>query len=184
MPFDRVATLAAISRTFREHGYEGASLALITRATGLGKGSLYNAFPGGKEEMLASVLDDIDGWFEANVFARLRASVGSGADMDGMFDAVDAYFRSGCRTCLVGALALTEGRDRFGSVVNAYFTRWIEALAGALERAGRTQAAAASLAEEVVSGIQGAIVLSRAVNDPAAFGRILAQLRARVRHGG
>ena len=48
--------LGALGEVFRAHGYEGASLTLITQATGLGKGSLYNFFPDGKEQMAAEVL--------------------------------------------------------------------------------------------------------------------------------
>ena len=40
--------LAALGDVFRAHGYEGATPTLITTATGLGKGSLYNIFPCGK----------------------------------------------------------------------------------------------------------------------------------------
>ncbi|TGQ06111.1 helix-turn-helix domain-containing protein, partial [Mesorhizobium sp. M00.F.Ca.ET.217.01.1.1] len=48
---ERADLPSIIGEVFREHGYEGASLALIGAATGLGKGSLYHFFPGGKEEM-------------------------------------------------------------------------------------------------------------------------------------
>ena len=41
---------------FQDHGYEGASLADLSRATGLGKSSLYHHFPGGKEQMAEAVL--------------------------------------------------------------------------------------------------------------------------------
>ena len=58
--------LAVIAEVFRKHGYEGASLARIGQATGLGKGSLYNFFPCGKEEMAAGVLAHIVAWFEEN----------------------------------------------------------------------------------------------------------------------
>jgi TetR/AcrR family transcriptional repressor of lmrAB and yxaGH operons len=56
--------IPALAEVFREHGYEGASLALLGDATGLGKGSLYHFFPNGKEEMAAAVLDAIDGGSE------------------------------------------------------------------------------------------------------------------------
>jgi len=36
------------------------------------------------------------------------------------------------------------------------------------------------LAEETVAGIQGAIVLARALDDPSAFGRIVAKVQARL----
>jgi TetR/AcrR family transcriptional repressor of lmrAB and yxaGH operons len=92
----------------------------------------------------------------------------------------DAYFRSGQRVCLVGAFALGDARDRFGQAVNAYFARWIAALADALTRAGRAKAQAQELSEEIVLEIQGAIVLARAMNDPGIFQRALNRMRARV----
>ena len=60
---ERSDVLPLLAEVFREHGYEGASLSLISKATGLGKGSLYHFFPGGKEEMAVAVLAEIDGWF-------------------------------------------------------------------------------------------------------------------------
>ena len=44
---ERADLLPLISEVFRSHGYEGATLTLIGKATGLGKGSLYHFFPGG-----------------------------------------------------------------------------------------------------------------------------------------
>lgn len=53
---ERADAVSALAEVFREHGFEGASLSLLSKATGLGKGSLYNFFPGGKEEMMEAVL--------------------------------------------------------------------------------------------------------------------------------
>jgi TetR/AcrR family transcriptional repressor of lmrAB and yxaGH operons len=177
---ERKDTLPALAEVFREHGFAGASLALISAATGLGKGSLYHFFPGGKEEMAAAVLAEIDGWFETRLFRPLRESADPGAAIAAAFDDVDAYFRSGARVCLVGAFALGDARDRFGQAVNAYFARWIAALADALTRAGRASDPAQELAEEIVLEIQGAIVLARAMNDPGIFQRALNRMRARA----
>lgn len=166
--------LPALGECFREHGYEGASLARISAATGLGKGSLYHFFPGGKDEMLSAVLAEIDGWFERAVFAPLRTKQKGGALA--MIDSVDAYFRSGGRVCLVGVLALTESRDRFAAPIKGYFERWVAALAEALDSAPDPQREA----EEIVAIIQGAILLSRALNDPGVFARSMDQLRRRL----
>ena len=69
---------------------------------------------------------------------------------------------------------------RFAREVRSYFSRWVDALSGALIRSKRSSASARALAEEVVAGIQGAIVLARAFNDPQAFARALARMRNRV----
>ncbi|MFN4276725.1 MAG: TetR/AcrR family transcriptional regulator [Ferrovibrio sp.] len=175
----REDAIARIAEVFREHGFAGASLSAITEATGLGKGSLYNHFPGGKDQMGEEVLAHIDGWFETQVYAPLRDSDDPRAAITAMFDAVDAYFRSGRRICLVGAFALDVTRDRFASRVQDYFLRWIEALAAALHKGGAADARV--LAETAVAGIQGALILSRALNDPAVFTRQIQEMRARLK---
>ena len=147
---ERADALPGLAEVFREHGYEGASLTHISAATGLGKGSLYHFFPGGKEEMMAAVLADIDAWFETEIFAKLA-------------HATDA-----------------PARDPFAAAVAGYFSRWIEALRKAIVKRGVAPKTAKLLAEEAVAGIQGAIVLSRALDDTGTFQRITGQLRQRL----
>jgi len=173
----RDAALPLIAEVFRLHGYEGASLSQLTEATGLGKGSLYNFFPGGKEQMAAEVIAEIDGWFERNVFAPLRDSADSCEGLRRMFDATEQYFHSGRRVCLVGMLALGSSRDLFAKQVHGYFERWRSALASALQRAGGERAEAGRAAEAILLEIQGALVLARAADDPGVFTRTLKRLR-------
>ena len=179
---EKADILAPLAEVFRQYGYEGASLARIGQATGLGKGSLYHFFPGGKDEMLAAVLAEIEVWFETHVFAPLAQEPASARQaIEAMFEAVSLYFHSGRRVCLMGTLALGEERDRFALAISRYFARWVEALATALTRQGLDEGDARRLAEETVAGIQGAIVLSRALDEPAVFERGLLQLRERLR---
>ena len=110
---ERSDTLAPIDEVFRERGFKGASLSLIGRATGLNKGSLYNFFPGGKEEMAQTVLSEIGGWIDAHIFAPLQQASRSEDAIAATFDSVDMYCRSGRRVCLVGVFALGDSRDRF-----------------------------------------------------------------------
>ena len=49
----REVVLERLLATFRDQGYDGASLAELSAATGLGKSSLYHHFPGGKVDMAA-----------------------------------------------------------------------------------------------------------------------------------
>jgi AcrR family transcriptional regulator len=174
---DAVPLLAEV---FRTYGFEGASLARISEGTGLGKGSIYNFFPGGKEEMAEAVLDEIDGWFRSQVFAPLRAATDVRQGLTDMFKAVGRYFLSGRKVCLVGVFALGHERDRFAVKVQSYFAEWVQALAAALQRGGRDAGTALALAEEVVGGIQGALVLARAADEPELFMRALARMEQRL----
>jgi TetR/AcrR family transcriptional repressor of lmrAB and yxaGH operons len=187
---DRAQAIPALAEAFREYGFEGASLARLSEATGLGKGSLYNFFPGGKEEMAAAVLADVDDWFNRNVFEPLRdAAAGDPGAIEDMCTAVTSYFRSGRRVCLQGAFALGRERDRFAATVSGYFERWIASLAAALRSAGQDGAEAHAAAVEAVAAIQGGIVLSRALDQPEIFtqaverqcARLLSYLRAAPR---
>lgn len=177
---ERSDAIAPLAEVFREHGYEGASLALIGKATGLGKGSLYHFFPNGKEEMLQAVLGEISQWFEDAVYSPLRNERDANVAIGAMLDSTGRYFRSGRRVCLVGALAVANTRDLFAQAIRGYFAAWVDSLQSALVRQGRDADHARILAEEAVLTIQGAIVLSRAMDDPGVFERAIDQLRGRL----
>ena len=181
MVAERSDVLPALGEAFREYGVAGASLSVITQATGLGKGSLYHFFPGGKEEMVAAVLSEIDSWFQRHVFDPLETSGEPGRAIEDMFTAVDAYFQSGRRVCLIGALALGNTRDAFADAIGGYFDRWVRSLARALHKAGHARGRAKDLAEDIVSGIQGALILARASDDSAIFTRAIGRLRRSAR---
>jgi len=177
---EREDVIPLVAEVFRTYGFEGASLSRITEGTKLGKGSIYHFFPGGKDEMAAAVLAEIEQWFRLNVFEPLRESADAGQGIAAMFGEVERYFLSGQRVCLVGVFALGNERDRFAEAVRDYFEEWIEALASALVRNGHKGKQASALAEEVVGGIQGALVLARAFDRPAVFKSTLKRLRERL----
>tara|TARA_R110002074_G_scaffold97606_3_gene211907 strand:+ start:811 stop:1371 length:561 start_codon:yes stop_codon:yes gene_type:complete len=172
--------LPALAEIFREHGFEGASLSLIAGATGLGKGSLYHFFPGGKEEMAAFVLDDIDKWFRANIFSVLRDAADPKFAIEETLKKISTYFRSGGRVCLLGAFALGNIRDRFAVQLRGYFAEWENSLTYALVRNGHKRARAVERAEDAIASIQGAIVLSRALDDLDVFSRALQRISSRL----
>ncbi|HEY0220253.1 MAG TPA: TetR/AcrR family transcriptional regulator [Afipia sp.] len=177
---ERGEILPLLAEVFRAHGYEGATLALLTEATGLGKGSLYHFFPGGKEQMAGEVLAEIDTWFDINVFVPLLKSNDPQRAIADMLTSVESYFRAGRRVCLIGVVALGASRDFFAQQVHSYFKRWGDALASALRRAGETPVSARRKSEDALLVIQGALVLARALDDPKVFSRAMADLKTRL----
>ncbi len=166
--------LPALAELFREHGFEGTSLSMITRATGLGKGSLYHAFPDGKAQMLALALDDISAWFENAVFAPLRDE-NAAICIPQMLDIVGEYFKSGRRACLMGSLSVAEPADPFNQHILQYFSAWKAAIVAALACKD-----ADGVADDILATIQGAIVLSRALNDPEIYDQSMQRLKNRL----
>ena len=177
---ERNDLISSLGEIFREYGFTGTSLSEITARTGLGKGSLYHSFPKGKTEMAEAVLNHIDAWFQQNVFIPLRESEDPMEGIDNMFNAVNLYFDSGNRICLVGAFALDNTRDQFMQEVRDYFQEWINALISALKRTGFSAGEAKATAEDIVLGIQGALVLARSQNNSKIFTRTLKRLQKQV----
>lgn len=173
---ERSDVIPVLAEIFREYGYEGASLSLIASRTGLGKGSLYHFFPGGKEQMASEVLREIDGWFEDAVYKPLRDADDPRAAILEMCRSVATYFWSGKRVCLIGAFALDNVRDRFSDAIRDYFAVWQRSLQQALVRIGHDADRASDIAEDAILSIQGALVLSRALDDTAVFERAMARV--------
>lgn len=165
-----------LREVFRRHGYEGASLSLISAATGLGKASLYHHFPGGKDAMVAAVLSAIEDWFEAAVFQPLGSDAPPRRRLQAMCGQLDDYFCGGTKICLPGILALGEERTIFAQPVRAYFQHWIDALGRCLADGGLPPDLARKRARAAVASIQGALVVARALEDEAVFRDLLADL--------
>jgi len=165
----RAEAIVAIGELFREHGYHGTSYGQITAATGLGKGSLYNHFPNGKEDMTRAVLGHVHGWFEDNIFGQLESGTDALEAVDHMFAAVMSYFRSGRRLCLLGAFSLYDVRTSFDDEIAGYFKRWVKALTSCLKRGGLPAKESRDMAMAVMVDIQGGLVMAHALDDPGVF---------------
>ncbi|MDJ0691914.1 MAG: TetR/AcrR family transcriptional regulator [Xenococcaceae cyanobacterium MO_188.B32] len=69
--FDREFVLDRAMEVFWQQGYEGTSIQDLTKATGLGRGSLYGAF-GDKEQLFLTILDRYADKFLVAIADRLN----------------------------------------------------------------------------------------------------------------
>ena len=160
----------------RRSGYDGASLSELSKATGLGKSSLYHYFPDGKDDMVRAVLDHLQSQLRASVFAPLREPGPATRRVQEMVKTLDAFYRGGREACVLGNLVLGTSRTRFRGHLQAIFDEWIEALAAALADGGLSRTLARSRAEDAVIRIEGALVLAGGMDDVGLFTRALRQL--------
>ncbi len=174
----RDEVLAILATTFRRDGYDGASLATLATATGLGKSSLYHHFPDGKEQMATEVLAALARSLEAGMFAPLADPfVGPSVKLARMLDALAAFYDDGRQACLLERLTASTARARFASPLRAVFAAWIDALARLGREAGLAPATARQRAEDAVVRIEGALVVAAGIGDPKVFTRTLRQIR-------
>lgn len=157
----------------RRQGYDGASLAELSKATGLGKSSLYHHFPDGKDDMVGAVLEYLDTTLEDTLFAPLRSPGSPTARLRAMNRGLEAFYHDGREACVLAILGIGDSSKRFHPRVKKIFRAWIDAIATALRDGGVSKTVAQHRAEDAVVRIEGALVLARSMGEPAIFGRTL-----------
>lgn len=172
----RAEVVARVMAVVRAQGYDGASLAELSKATGLGKSSLYHHFPEGKDDMVAAVLDHLETSLEASVFAPLRVEGPAPARLKRMNEALLAFYRNGREACLLASLGVGDSSRRFHPRIKRIFQLWMDAMAQVARDHGVPRGQAHARAEEALARIEGALVLSRSLDDPAIFQRTLKAL--------
>lgn len=85
--FDEKEVIQKATGVFWEKGYEATSTDDLQSAMGIGKGSFYNAFPGGKREIFEKALEQ----FSTTAFDTLRQQV---ATSKKPLEAVRQFFRN------------------------------------------------------------------------------------------
>ena len=167
-----------LTKVIRRNGYDGSSLSDLSKATGLGKSSLYHYFPDGKDDMVRAVLAHLAAELEAGLFAPLRRGGSPMRRLQAMGRTLDTFYRHGHEPCVLAQMVLGNSRERFGAQLRAIFGAWTDAIAGALLDAGIPPAASKHRAEDAVLRIEGALVLAGGLGDAAVFGRMLRHLPA------
>ncbi|KJH70104.1 TetR/AcrR family transcriptional regulator [Aliterella atlantica] len=175
--------IPCLLQLFRQYGYDGATLAKISQATGLGKASLYHYFPGGKEEMVTTVLDYLAQWLEQHILQPLRYQGDALARFQSMSDSISELYAGGQQPCLLAILLMGSTRDVFQPTLRSLLHSWIEAIAEVLIAAGLNETLAKQRGEDAIIAIQGSLILSHGLNDFAPFQRTLAQLPQQLCQG-
>lgn len=169
--------LDRLTQTFKDVGYEGASLAALSDATGLKKSSLYHRFPDGKAQMAQEVMIETARVLDAEVFPRLAADVEPDIRIGDFVQVMDGFYAGGRQSCLLNMLLPPRGEaTACGEAIGATFQRLLDALSAVARDAGADDAQARLRAEQVLVELQGSLVVARGMDDATVFGRALARI--------
>ncbi|UZR29156.1 TetR/AcrR family transcriptional regulator [Methylococcus mesophilus] len=171
------ALLERLSDVFREVGYEAASLAVLSEASGLKKASLYHRFPGGKEQMAHEVMARAEAWLSEHILAPLKSGGAPEVRIRAMIRSVDAFYSGGRQACLLNMLSSPRAdQGPFANLIKNAFEAWIEALSAVLTDAGFDEDTARFRAERAIALLQGSLVVSRGMGTTRPFQNCLANL--------
>ena len=172
--------LPTLVKVFRESGYDGASVAQISQATGLGKASLYHHFPGGKQEMMISVLQFLGEGLENTVINALRSEGTVKERFIKMGEAFTTIYEDGKQPCVLAIVLLGNSKDTFQQQVGSLLQIWLEEMTTVIKESGIEETKARQKSEDIAIGIQGSLILAQGLNDPSPFRRFIKSLPERV----
>ncbi len=174
-PDSKAKTLAAAVKLFRQQGFHGTALHDILTAGGSPRGSLYFHFPGGKEEIGEAALtlagettrQRIALAAEHSESAELfltRITRGMAADLE------TSGYKEGCPIATT-ALETSAQSEVLGAATRTAFQKWEAEIKRGLERFGITPEDADPLATNVLSQLEGALLLARTYRSQAPIHR-------------
>jgi TetR/AcrR family transcriptional regulator, lmrAB and yxaGH operons repressor len=163
---------------FREHGFEGASLTDLSRATGLGKSSLYHHFPEGKEQMARAVLARATDLIDSELLETARANLPLKARVSEIVTSLDKMYAGGHATCVLGMLATSGIETQTRQDLHQALAHWIEAVTVLAIDAGMPALRAKTFAEDWVAWVQGALIMQAATGQVHSFRRAMDSLLA------
>ncbi len=182
--------LQAACRLIHCQGFHNTSLDQILRESGVGKGNFYYHFKS-KDELGHAVLDRLALWTEEQVGREVFRGGGNPVDeIFRFFDLIVEMQREmGCvGGCPLGnlALELSDIHDGFRQRIQEILTTWRKQISGALSRAQANGQLARNvqldrLAEFIIAGIEGGILLAKTHKDLTVLEGCLDELKKHIR---
>ncbi len=170
----KVKMVQAAKQLMRERGYHATAFSDVLKLSGAPRGSVYFHFPDGKTQ-LAVAAAEAHAHDQVEIIDRAAEASSSAAELveryvdlgrDGM---VTSDYSRGCAI----APLVTEGAMQESTAIDETgrrtFTEMIDRLAFHFITFGVDRAAARTLADAVIAGVEGAMITSRARRSPAPY---------------
>jgi TetR/AcrR family transcriptional repressor of nem operon len=179
--------LNAASRLIHVQGYQSTSLDDVLRESGVGKGNFYYYFKS-KEDLGYAIIDRIRRAFIERGLgpAFVDAAADPVGQLHAFFDRVlDSQRQRNCvGGCAMGNLAseLSDVHEGFRQQLSGIFDVYRDHLADAIRRGQRSgrlrwDADAARVAQFLVAGLEGAILLGKVTRDITVIERCVEELK-------
>jgi len=179
---ENTALTQALFDIFRNHGYEGTTISLLSEVTGLQKSSLYHHFPKGKEDMLKAVVEFVSAQIQQHVIAPLLdTQVKPEKRFSNMIATIKAFYSDGRKNCLLNVLNLGDVKTEINKLQNNDYSAWQNTLVELGKEVGLSQQEAKNWAERFVVIVEGALVIQRLTGDTQIFEKQMQYEQAQFR---
>ncbi|WP_353778050.1 TetR family transcriptional regulator [Winogradskyella sp. 3972H.M.0a.05] len=175
-----IEMLNGLMSVFRSKGYEGASMAELSEATGLKKASLYHRYPGGKKDMTLAVLVYLEENIKKHVYNVLTDSEkGKKVRLEEAIRNIKTLYDGGSEVCIYRSLSLDSGIELFGAQIKQGIHLILNGFKQFGLASGMSETDATEKANQTFIEIQGSLVMSKALQTTKPFIDSLEKIRLR-----
>ena len=169
----RFRMIETAGELFRQRGFHATALSDVVEASGAPRGSIYFHFPGGKQELAREAIARAADEIEAIVDRAADGADSPAALVANLGDLVvqrleNSAYQDGCAIATM-VLELAPADTTLSAEFDEGFRRWRAALVERFESGGIPPERAPLLANLVMSGFEGALIISRAARDTEAI---------------
>jgi TetR/AcrR family transcriptional repressor of lmrAB and yxaGH operons len=168
---------------FQKRGFDGASLTELSRATGLGKSSLYHHFPDGKAQMAQAVLERATELIDTEILQVARMSGSMKTRIRKIIAMLNQIYENGRAPCVLAGMATSTLAGDLQQGLRKAFGNWSEAIETLAKESGMPPVRARHFAEDWIARLQGALILQAATGDAGVFTRALNSLLDLAKEG-
>ncbi|WP_262693668.1 TetR/AcrR family transcriptional regulator [Kordiimonas aquimaris] len=172
--------LEKLSGIFRLYGYDGASMSVLSSASGLSKASLYHHFPGGKQEMAEKVLGEEGKRLQRLVLEPFDAHLRASNALINSLQGVGQFYDGDQPSCLMNSVMHGTGVALFGQGIESVVSAWLRRYADAYTEICGDRLEGDEWAAYALERIQGALILSRVKSERKFLMRCLDELQGDV----
>ncbi|MDZ4140742.1 MAG: TetR/AcrR family transcriptional regulator [Methylotenera sp.] len=167
---ENTVLIEALFDIFRNHGYEGTTISLLSEGTGLQKSSLYHHFPAGKEDMLKAVVVYVSMQVHQHIITPLLDTQEKPEKrFSNMIATIKAFYSDGRKNCLLNVLNLGEAKVKIKELQNNDYNAWLNALIQLGKEVGMSQQEATEWSERFLIVVEGALVIQRLTGNKMIF---------------
>ncbi|MCW7493566.1 TetR/AcrR family transcriptional regulator [Leptospira sp. 2 VSF19] len=154
---------------FCDFGIDGVSVAMVSKKTGLGKGSIYYFFPSGKPDMVEFVLNNAERNLSEKMFVltdhRMKGKRGIEEFLN--FFVSDKVFLNYIH--FLSILVLSKQRLVYLQKINLFYEDMTSKLSRAIAKEGYSPSKAWNIAENVTVSIYGSYLFSCSLSNKSYF---------------
>ena len=161
--------IARLVAVICEKGYSEMSISSISEATGLKKSSLYHFFPEGKAQIALEIVLYVDNLLTQAFSDLINKKTSFSETFSEMLDVLTEFYQHGQRSCLIEIMTITFPNEQIQLAIETLLLKLIDTFKTVFLLNEHLPYAAETLAIEVVTRIQGSLILSRAMRQPSFF---------------